>query len=154
MGHTETRQLYDITLADLREHPRWVLLSEDDPNAIDEWTLRPCEPEMTDSDQPSIVHADFTLADGSHFEGFVFPDRELAVSQPCLLVEDRRITFWSGMIKPAPSYLQHVYEILGSHPPRVFPITWKSKCSAYQGTTIGKIEGFGYVEDGQIRWAS
>lgn len=147
-----TRQLYDITLADLREHSRWVLLSEDDPDAVDEWTLRPCEPASGDTDQQSIVHADFELADGRHFEGFVSPTHELSVSQPCMFVGDRKITFWSGLNQPDPKYLGEVYDLLGSAPGGVFPITWKSKCSFGPGTAVGKIDGFGYVEEGLGVW--
>ncbi|MFP6789624.1 MAG: hypothetical protein VB954_06555 [Thalassolituus sp.] len=167
------KQIDEIDLNDIEESPVWMFLSEDDPLASDELTVKAISPESIDhSSSIYIAKTKFILANGEVFTGYCTPDcsGKLEDCQPVVFCKNTSIGFWYG-IKPVEN-LKESYDIFGVQKEHVFPIAWEcefgyiTKKSApgfpTYGQTVflgvqpieGEISGFGFIESGEVRYVA
>jgi hypothetical protein len=128
MTHATRKQVYDLTLADFNAVPVWEFASdEEDVPGQDEATVRPYIVTPIDPGHGGlIVHAIFTLADGTHLRVYLSPQptslRKPVYIQPVIISEAGQINFWSGIRRPTPSKMMEALEKLDKHTAQVFPL--------------------------------
>src|SRR5687768_12323434 len=108
-GSRTRKQVYDLSVADLDQHPVWEFaLDEEGEEGQDEATVRPYDAsgEVDPSQGMFIVRARFALADGTRASGYMTPpvegDSSLGTLQPAVVVPDGQVSFWCGMLAPEP----------------------------------------------------
>jgi len=102
-------QINEITLSNLENYPVWEYLSEDDPNAKNECTIKRHKSNSEDIKSMIIVSAVFKLHDGSIFRGYVRPEEGLSCSQPAIVTKNEK---------------EKGYKLMGKVSSEVFPIKW------------------------------
>ncbi len=140
------KQVYDLTVADFDVFPIWEFLSEDDDEAADELSVKGRTLE-TLGDATYVAKAEFRLANGEVYDGFLSPYDYLGYSQPCVFFSGGPITFWYGAFMPKETDIAHAYSVIGRPPTEVFPITWTCAFSTGTPPKTGRIDGFGYISD-------
>jgi len=147
------KQIYDLTLADLRQFPIWEFcLDEEGEEDQDECTVRPHSAGEYDFEGMFICHAFFSLADGQKMEGFVTPAEDLSESQPTIYASDsQRASFWFGAMKPQDDEIEKMYAALGGRDAGIFPISWEVTGLPKHIPSKGTIDGFYYLEDFEKR---
>lgn len=152
------KQVYDLTLDDLVQHPVWEFaLDEEGNDGQDEATVRPYDaPDALDpSDGMFVVLAFFELADGSKMQGYVTPSSgdsfNLGTIQPIIVTEQGQVGFWCGMVSPSSEQLIQQYKRLDRDARQVFPLTFESQVPLVGGPVRGSLEGFMVLEDLKTR---
>lgn len=141
------KQVYDLTENDLRTHATWVLLSEDDEDAIDEATAKSTEENPDNIETIFITRTSFILRDGSKYSGYVYsePTANICFLQPTLVISSHQFYFWSG-IRPQKGEIVQFYKILDKDEKDIFPITWIIDDNIKNIQTTGIIQGFSYFD--------
>ena len=150
------RQVYKLTLHDLRTFPVWEFrLDEEGEADQDESTVRPyTAPSPLDpTDRRFIVRAVFTLADGSRMQGYFTPpgrgDASLGTTQPIIVTDCGQVRFWCGTVAPSSKRLADSYGLLGKDAQHVFPMQFESEVELASGPVRGSVPGFLVLEDFQ-----
>jgi hypothetical protein len=144
------KQVYDLTLADLREHPVWEFaLDEEDKKGQDEATVRPFDGSspVDPATGMFIVRARFTLADGTPHFGYLTPaddPRDLGAIQPQIITDRGQVGFWMGIVIQDTAPL---YGVLGKSPAQTFPISFESDVPIIRGSLKGSIPAFLHLDD-------
>jgi len=149
------RQVYELTPADLERFPVWEFaLDEEGEEGQDEATVRPYEVSgpLDPADGMFIVRASLTLSDGTRLTGYVTPPVQgedgLSTFQPAVVVPDGQVSFWCGMVVPAPEHISKSYSLLGkASPTHVFPLHFESDVALVGGPVAGEVPGFVVLED-------
>ena len=153
------KQVYDLTLEDLQQHPVWEFaLDEEGEKNQDEATVRPCERRgpFDPNEGMVIVKARFTLADGSTMLGYLTPPtrgNDLGIIQPQIVTLMGQISFWYGSLEPSRDTLDGNYKLLGRQADRVFPLQFSSDVEVVGGPVAGVLSGFSYfvLQTNQVR---
>jgi hypothetical protein len=140
------KQVDELTIADLEKFPVWEYLSEDDPYATDECTVKGYEKHWETVDGEFFVKAKFIFNDGTVYFGHVKPERSLSSSQPVIIIGNDKVLVWHGVMKPTRTTLKSFYKLLNKKVEDVFPITWHTDVELGVVNT-GLIEGFGYYNN-------
>jgi len=150
------RQVYKLTLHDLRTFPVWEFrLDEEGEAGQDESTVQPytAPGPLDPTDRMFIVRAVFTLADGSRMQGYFTPpgrgDASLGTTQPIIVTDCGQVRLWCGTAAPSPKRLADSYELLGKDAKRVFPLRFESEVELVGGPVKGSVPGFLVLEDFQ-----
>lgn len=147
------KQVYDLTLDDLSEHPVWEFaLDEEGEETQDEATVRPYA--VSGALDPSagmfVVAARFTLSDGSRMQGYLTPpvgrDFSSRIVHPHIVTSNGQVCFWHGIAMPDDATLRGYYDMLGRPASSVFPMLYQSAIEIVGGPVAGTITGFGYLE--------
>jgi hypothetical protein len=154
-GSRVRRQVYDLTVADLDQHPVWEFaLDEEGEEGQDEATVRPYESHgpLDPAEGMFIVRARLRLADGTQFTGYLTPpvqgDSSLGTLQPTVVAGEDQVGFWCGMLEPEPAQLASCYARLGkSSAAQVFPLRFESDVALVGGPIAGELPGFLVLED-------
>jgi len=153
------KQVYDLTVLDLNEHPVWEFaLDEECEEGQDEATVRPF-----DVDGSLDVHAGmfvvrvvFTMADGTVAEGYLTPPVQgmegIETYQPTIVSSNGQVPLWFGIFPPAAETLQKSYASLGKTSDRVFPLQYASAVQLSCGKLGGVVPGFSYFADEKKGW--
>jgi len=149
-----SKQVYELTLDDLRTFPVWEFrVAEDSPEDQDESTVRPYigRGPLNPADRMFVVRAVFTLADGSIMRGYFTPpgrdDAGIGTLQPIIVTELGQVRFWCGTAAPDAKRLAHSYALLGKNAERVFPLRFESEVELAGGVIRGSVAGFLVLED-------
>jgi hypothetical protein len=152
------RQVYELTLHDLRIFPVWEFrLAEEDDEGQDESTVRPytASGPLDPTDRMFVVRAVFTLADGSRMQGYFTPpgrgDAGLGTMQPIIVTDRGQVRFWCGTAVPSSKRLADSYELLGKDAKQVFPVQFESEVELVGGLVRGSVPGFMVLEEFQTR---
>jgi hypothetical protein len=137
------KQIDELTIADLDKYPVWEFVSEDDPHATDECTIKAFDTMSDRLEGDFIVKTKFILNDQTVHFGYVKPERTLSSCQPVIIIDDQRVLFWHGVMKPIESDLSNFYKLLNKKIEDIFPIIWNTEISMEKIET-GTIDGFGY----------
>jgi hypothetical protein len=147
------KQVYELTVEDLREHPVWEFALDEEgeegqDEATDEATVRPFI--SCGSVDPGagmfIVRARFTLADGTPFVGYFTPSddpNDFGTIQPQIITERGQVGFWMGVILDD---IAPLYERLGRSAEQTFPVTFESDFPIVRGPVKGSIPAFLHLE--------
>ena len=145
------KQVYDLTLADLRRFPVWEFaLDEEGEEGQDEGTVRPWPFRYTGVLDPSwsmfVVYASFVLADGTPMSGYLTPSpnaTDLGIIQPIIVTPQGQVAFWCGILEPTSEAISASYGRLNkSSSTQVFPIQFASEVELAAGPLKGSIPGF------------
>jgi hypothetical protein len=147
------KQVYALTLEDLRVHPVWEFaLDEEGREGQNEATVRPV-PSAAPVDPTTgtyVVLAEFLLADGSLMSGYVTPPLNRAAGiravHPTIVTARGQVTFWLGLTYPDAKLRTESYGILGKSAAEVFPLTYRSAVEIAGGPVTGVIDGFVHFE--------
>lgn len=104
-----TKQVYELTAADLERHPVWVFPMDD--SVEDEASLRPVKRgEIVPDGLQRIGRAVFTDGIGRSWTGYMYLGGGVDVedARPVAWCNDVCITFWNGMIAPSREYLVRI----------------------------------------------
>jgi len=157
-GQRVKRQVYELTLHDLRTFPVWEFRLDGEGEAgQDESTVRPytapCPLDPTD--HMFIVRTVFTLTDGSRMQGYCSPprrgDTSLSTLQPIIVTDRGQVRFWCGTAVPSSKRMADSYELLGKDARQVFPVQFESRVELVGGPVKGSVPGFLVLEDFQTR---
>ena len=146
------KQITELTNEDLAEHPIWELaIDEEGEEGQDEETVRP-RGDLSVADPADgifIVRTEFVAADGTRFDGFLFPHETRAVSfvQPTIVTDGGHVAFWFGMIPPRAGALEWSYERLGKTADELFPLRYRAVAGA---EVDGELHGFMHYEPGSV----
>lgn len=157
------KQVYELTLQDLAEHPVWEFaLDEEGEEGQDETTVRPySETGPADpSDGMLVVKANFVLADGTQLFGYLTPpvrgggglgtifsgDDGLGTIQPQIITPRGQVSFWLGARKPSTEDLEHEYDKLERRPDKVFPLHFANDAEVLGGRVEGIVNAFLYLD--------
>ncbi len=149
------KQVYELTVADLEQSGVWEFaLDEEGEEGQDEATVRPYTVlgPLDPSEGMFIVRARLRLADGTPRTGYLTPgvqgDLSLGALQPAIVVNGGQVSFWCGVIVPAPEHIAESYARLGkTAPSQVFPLTFESDVELVGGPISGELPGFMVIED-------
>jgi hypothetical protein len=148
------KQVYELTLEDMRECPTWEFASDEEgEEGQDEATVRPREVSraLDPSEGMFIIRAIFTLADGTRMSGYLTPpiqdDSGLGTLQPVIITEDGQVLFWHGVVGPNAESLAQSYAKLGRDAAKVFPVEVTSDVELVGGPIRATIPGFLVLED-------
>ena len=132
------KQVWELTVEDLKEHPVWYFPMLEDEDC-DEATVLPADSKIAnDPNTQIIVISDFVDTSGNKYIGYMyFGDLEIELSQPCMYINDVPVTFWFGIVKPPKSELQKLS----------FPIEASSKSIYGLDSQKVKIINYGYYDD-------
>ena len=152
------KQIYDLTLEDLRRWPVWEFaLDEEGEPGQDEATCRPrSDLKVPDPQIGSLVtFAEFTAADGTSFAGlaYVDPTNDLGTTQPAILTPRGHVSFWGGILGWERAQMNAAYETLGKRPEQLFPLQFRYRVAG-EKLRSGVIPGFLTLEDwktGQVK---
>jgi hypothetical protein len=142
------KQVYDLTTDDLRHHPLWEFcLDEEGMPGQDEATMKPSDDLEVPAYSPGayVVATDFTLADGSSMEGYIYsgePD-DFGCIQPNIVLDTEQIGFWFGIRAPSRSVLDALYARLSKTPEQMFPISYTTRVFINGSRMSGSVVGFG-----------
>ena len=142
------KQVYDLTLEDLNFSPVWEFThGEEDEEGQDEATVRPVAESVSLDSQKvmCVAAARFALADGTTMHGFLSPsapeDTDLGHLQPTIIVDQRHVSFWFGIVQPTQEIIEQAYKALGKRQGHVFPISFTLTVPT-RSPLIGSIPGF------------
>lgn len=141
------RQLEALTLQDLREVAVWEqALDEVTLPGHDEFTLRPFPhgPGPLPRRGGLYVRTRFWAATGREFVGYCMPDPDdrLGVLQPTIVTEQRQVSFWFGLSRPARPLLAQLYAALDCGPHELFPLRFTATFELPGGTHAGMVPAF------------
>lgn len=145
------KQVYDLTLADFDRFRVWEFaLDEEGEEGQDEATVRPYKftPPLSPSAGMFVILSDFTLADGTHMQGYLTPlaqgTNDVSMSQPIIITEQGQVAFWYGILKPSAETILGNYRLLTKTAAQVFPARFKSMVEMQGGIIEGTLDGFLY----------
>ncbi|MGH9856006.1 MAG: hypothetical protein ACREBD_39730 [Blastocatellia bacterium] len=146
------KQVYDLTLDDLSEHPAWEFaLEEEGEEGQDEATVRPYAVSgvLDPADGMFVIAARFMLSDGSEMQGYLTPpvggNFSLGIVQPHIVTSSGQVPFWFGIAMPDDASLRGYYDLLGRQASSVFPLRYQPVIEIVGGPVTGTITGFGYL---------
>jgi len=155
------KQFGDLSLDDLRYHPVWIqchIVDYDEAwyDETDEETFRPWTGPVPVGPEEGmlLVRAEFALADGTKFPGFITPQHDgerlsLGTIQPHLFAPSGEVfSFWGGITKSSPEERQHFYTTLEKDVSTVFPMRFSAEMGLTSGQTSGEVPGFCSVKKG------
>lgn len=143
------KQVYELVEQDFQRQLIWEFcLDEEGEEGQDEATVRP----STELEVPGlslgafVVAADFQLADGTQFEGYLYsgPNDDLGCVQPNMFTTGGQINFWSGIGKRDPTNL---YSQLGKSAAKTFPIEVKSRVKVDGRVMRVTLSGFAGLDE-------
>lgn len=156
------RQCYELTADELRAQPAWWFPGTDAQLAgPDQATVMPVEVDAHEGPlefPPGryLLHAAFTLADGTHIDGHVSFDPEdrgtLGEREPMICTEHGQIGLWFGVLTPSASDLRTAFAWLQRERDDVFPMTWRTRLHPPSGALAGQLDGFAIWRDGAVAW--
>jgi hypothetical protein len=147
------KQVYELTLDDIRRFPVWEFaLDEEGTEGQDESTVRPycAEAALIPPTGPCVVHADFILADGSALAGYVHRTsrpHELESVQPVIITEAGQVAFWYGSFAPSLHIIAEYYRRIGKTVSETFPVRFRSSGSILENPVQGMLDGFFYCAE-------
>ena len=162
------KQYGDFTKEDFQQYPIWVqchIEDYDEPwyDDTDEETFRACIKGLivSPSDIMYLVKSEFTLADGTKYEGFITPwktdeknnVRNLGMIQPNIFLDNgKRFNFWFGSLPEdmIDKMKESFYSAIGKSPKDIFPIAFKAEEGLVEGNYTGNIPGMCYEKDRQL----
>jgi hypothetical protein len=146
------KQVYELTNRDLLEQPVWEFAIDEEGEAgQDEATVRPvAREELSDpTDAMFVVRANFTLADGTTYLGYLTPateeDTSIGTIQPIIVTDAGQVGFWFGVMAPSTASIREAYDKLGRKADQVFPISFVSDVEVAGGPVSGSLNGFMYL---------
>ena len=141
------KQVSDLRPADLARFPIWEhALDEEGLEGRDEATVRP-RPDLAEADPGEgllLVRAELTAADGTRFDGYVYPSHEAApgLLQPTITTDAGQVGFWLGAFPPRAGRLQEAYALLGKQPSELFPVRYRALVPSRGVPLDGEIRAF------------
>jgi hypothetical protein len=149
----KSKHTSELTLQDLIQHPVWVAGVEDD------WDWETFDPlgqvlphtgplPIDPAEDDYVVTCNFTLADGSTFQGYLAVDRsdDLGFVQPTIVTSRGRVDLWHGIFQPDATALRDKYSLLEREASDVFPIRFESAVPLVGGPVSGLVPGFLYLD--------
>jgi len=161
MSSPPCKQIYDLTLEDLKKYPIWEDLSENDDEAEDECTVRGHSGPYESVESNCVVLTKFYMHDGTSHLGFIDPAYYSLNTQATIFFPRGTVSFWFGIKKPSENEIKDYYHTMEKTYKQVFPLFWEAmvqisrrfavsgKFRLYRGLPIpqaGTIEGFGYID--------
>lgn len=140
------KQVYDLTPADIQERAIWVFPMDD--SVEDEASVRPVAPgEIVPDGLLKIVRTVFRDQLGRLFPGYVYVSSgdEVVETRPVAWAGGVCVTFWNGMIEPAPGYLGRIRSV-GLR----WPIEFETDASGVPPKR-GTLDGIYYLEGDRVR---
>lgn len=146
---TTRKQVFELTLADLQQHPAWEFVLDEDLKPTEEATVRPLSIKKYNPDEHfGVVKATFELADGTKMAGYLTPpseeDDDLAVVQPSIVTERNQVSFWFGITAPHKREVARLYSILNRKPDQIFPVKYSSDFPVGDAPVTGTLNGFAF----------
>jgi hypothetical protein len=152
------RYEYELTIEDILEYPVWEFAFGEESDII---KIKPLsdESQMDINLNRLIVRATFIFVTGLKKTGYIKPINTIDTFMghlspvdllPVILTENGQVDFWYGSHKPKRKLLRRNYELLGSQPNEIFPITVKSDIKVINGVDNGIIEGFLYCNEEDV----
>lgn len=151
------KQVYELTLEDLRRFPVWEFKLDEGGKGQDESSVCPCTTSgpLDAAERMFVVRAVFTLADGSTMHGYCSPplrgDDSIGMVQPIIVTECGQVRFWCGTAAPDAKRLARNYAWLGKDVDCVFPMQFKSDAEWVGRPITGRVAGFLVLEDFRTR---
>jgi hypothetical protein len=143
---TMSKQVYDLAAADIENDAVWVFPM--DESVQDEASVRPVRRgEIVPDGVQRIVRAVFRDKSGRVLPGYIYPGCGSGVedARPVAWCNELCITFWNGMIEPAPSYLERIRDA-GLQ----WPLTYATDADEVQRQE-GNLEGVYYWDRDTVR---
>ncbi len=157
-GKRIRKQVYELTLDDLRKFPVWEFrLDQEGEGGRDECTVQPytAPGPLDPAECMFVVRAVFILADGSRMQGYLTPpargDADIGTLQPIIVTDRGQVRFWCGITAPDLKRLTRSYDRLGKDARHVFPVQFESDVKLVGGPIRGSVQGFLVLEDFQTR---
>lgn len=157
------KQYTDLTEQDFLARPVWVGVHGMDEGEgwhddCDEESFRPWTGSLPVGPQEGmlLVRAQFTLADGTTFSGFITPQSageplNLGTVQPQIFTPAGLEGFWEGIF-PRPANIRAAfYQRMNKTEHQIFPITFTAAPGLASGLVSGRIDGFYATEKGKVR---
>jgi hypothetical protein len=155
------RQLDELTAEELRAQPAWWFPGRDASQLVgpDEATVMPIDASAAAADGSIefpdgkyLLHATFTLADGSSLDGhvtFVPGDTgSIAAREPTLCTDRGQVPLWFGALSPTEEQLRAHLALIGSGRHAVFPLRWRAALHPPGVELSGELLGFAVWRDG------
>jgi len=143
------KQVYDLTVEDLRQFPVWqYALDEEGAAEQDEATVRPLAglPAIAEDRSQVVLATTFTLADGTVHYGIINcprrSDWNISDLLPAMLVPGGMFSFWLGVRRPRPEAVAAEYERIGRTAKQVFPAQLESLVAVDGERIRTALEGF------------
>lgn len=159
------RQLYELTSDELRATLAWWFPGPDGHlTGPDAGTVMPLDTSVAAEDgsvtfPPEgdyLLHARFTLADGSVFDGHVafHPDDDggIASREPTVCTDTGQVPLWHGVLVPSPDEIGRYLAAFGRHRDAVFPLTWVTSLHPPERNLTGSLDGFAILRDGRVEF--
>jgi hypothetical protein len=129
------KQVYDLTVQDLNEHPLWEFCSDEEgEEGQDEATVKPSEDrEVTGySDGAYILACDVTMADGTTASGYTYSGEpgDFGCLQPNVITVSGQVNFWLGwlrFVKDPQQRVQKALAQLNKDSASVFPVRFQTR---------------------------
>ncbi|WP_119322545.1 hypothetical protein [Capsulimonas corticalis] len=157
------RRLADLSPQDLDDYSIWISIMDDYDEDEDEeldtdsrWTLtpymRPYDPNKpVRMDLVCVVAADFLLADGDKFTGYLKYKGagmdSIEHVQPAIVSEHGQIDFYSGVFQPSVEQQDAACSVIGKRRAEIFPVTFESRVEIAGHETVGYVDDFYFYED-------
>ena len=148
---------FEITANDFENNPIWenyiTINSHQESETTDTFTPHLDNVAIDPDKGYFLVTANFELADRSKYKGYVSPrsgrfdSTKIASLNPTIFVNNKRITFWSGVNEVDSLSLFEFYQTIGKKRRDVFPITFFVDAKLQTGMQTGTINGIGYCTD-------
>ncbi|MFN7965856.1 MAG: hypothetical protein U0V87_09255 [Acidobacteriota bacterium] len=148
---TVRKQVHELTCDDLEQSAVWEFVFDaaerDEEHAA---TLQPfpIDGPLDASAGMFVVRASFQLADGTTAVGYLTPPIAghdgIEIVQPTVLLPNRRLRLWCGLLAPDPEALDRLYEQLERSPPELFPLRYRSSVPLVGGPVQGQVGGFAH----------
>jgi hypothetical protein len=158
---TELVQFGDLTPGHFATHAVWIGCHTADYgepwyDETDEETFRPRIGELPadPSEGMLLVRAAAVLADGCRLDGFITPafdEGDLGTLQPQVFVNDRLLSFWTGIIGSTEEERTAFYNALSKSPEQIFPIRVVAEPGLTTGIQSAEVQGFYKREGGGIK---
>lgn len=139
-----SKQVYDLTAADLKGEPIWVFPMDD--SVEDEASVRPVRRgEVVPDGVLKIVRTVFKDGRGRVLPGYIYPGYGSGVedARPVAWCNALCISFWNGIVEPSPSYIAQV-RAAGLQ----WPIAYETDADVFP-PQIGMLAGVYYYMDGK-----
>lgn len=158
------RQLDELTAEDLRATPAWWFPGPGrhltGPDAA---TVMPLDADAAAEDGSVefpdgqyLLHAVFTLADGSRLDGhvtFAPGDRgTIAEREPTLCAPRGQVALWFGALTPRPDEVAARLALLGRPRDAVFPLRWSATLHPPGADVAGEASGFAALREGRVAY--
>jgi hypothetical protein len=156
------RRLVDLSPQDLDEYPIWISImdsyddEDEELDADSRWTLtpylRPYDPSKpVKMDLVCVVAADFLVADGDKFTGYLKCKGagmdSIEHVQPAIVSDHGQIDFYSGMFMPSLEQQEEACSLIGKTRTRIFPVTYESRVEIAGHETVGYVDDFYFHDD-------